>query len=95
MKQTLAEKILSAHADHDVHAGELAVISVDVCLTQDGTGHRCRTDRSRVLIVDRRRHGYSLDKSRPSSNLAQQAAGRLVRRYQIGKILVADLQSLQ
>ena len=35
---TLAEKILSVHAGKDVHANELAVIQVDVCLTQDGTG---------------------------------------------------------
>ena len=38
MGQTLAEKILSTHAGHDVRAGELAVVTVDVCLTQDGTG---------------------------------------------------------
>jgi len=38
MGQTLAEKILSAHADREVHAGELTVVSLDVCLTQDGTG---------------------------------------------------------
>ncbi|MCE5248915.1 3-isopropylmalate dehydratase large subunit [bacterium] len=38
MGLTLAEKILSAHADNEVHAGELAIITVDVCLTQDGTG---------------------------------------------------------
>ncbi|MBN1293745.1 MAG: 3-isopropylmalate dehydratase large subunit [Candidatus Latescibacteria bacterium] len=38
MGQTLAEKILSEHADHKVRAGELAIIKVDVCLTQDGTG---------------------------------------------------------
>ena len=38
MGQTLAEKLLSDHADHKVHAGELAIITVDVCLTQDGTG---------------------------------------------------------
>ena len=38
MGQTLAEKLLSDHADHKVHAGELAIINVDVCLTQDGTG---------------------------------------------------------
>ena len=38
MGQTLAEKILSSHAGHDVCAGELAVVKVDVCLTQDGTG---------------------------------------------------------
>jgi len=38
MGLTLAEKILTEHADHEVHAGELAVVRVDVCLTQDGTG---------------------------------------------------------
>ena len=38
MGLTLAEKILSEHADNEVHAGELAIIDVNVCLTQDGTG---------------------------------------------------------
>ena len=38
MGLTLAEKILSAHTGREVHAGELAVVDVDVCLTQDGTG---------------------------------------------------------
>lgn len=38
MGLTLAEKILSAHADKEIRAGELAVVRVDVCLTQDGTG---------------------------------------------------------
>ncbi len=38
MPLTLAEKILSAHAGKEVRAGELAVVGVDVCLTQDGTG---------------------------------------------------------
>ncbi len=38
MGLTLAEKILSAHAGHEVRAGQLAVVDVDVCLTQDGTG---------------------------------------------------------
>ena len=38
MGLTLAEKILSEHAGKEVHAGELAIIDVDVCLTQDGTG---------------------------------------------------------
>jgi 3-isopropylmalate/(R)-2-methylmalate dehydratase large subunit len=38
MGLTLAEKILSEHAGKEVHAGELAIVDVDVCLTQDGTG---------------------------------------------------------
>lgn len=38
MGQTLSEKIISAHAGKDVMAGEIAIVDVDVCLTQDGTG---------------------------------------------------------
>ncbi len=38
MGQTLAQKIISAHTDHDVEFGELVIASVDVCATQDGTG---------------------------------------------------------
>jgi len=38
MAQTLAQKILSAHAGHDVKINELTIASIDVCATQDGTG---------------------------------------------------------
>ncbi len=38
MGATLAEKILSEHAEKPVIAGELTVVNVDVCLAQDGTG---------------------------------------------------------
>jgi 3-isopropylmalate/(R)-2-methylmalate dehydratase large subunit len=38
MGKTLAEKILSEHAGHDVSAGEFAVVKVDFCYVQDGTG---------------------------------------------------------
>ncbi|DAA97347.1 TPA: 3-isopropylmalate dehydratase large subunit [Candidatus Gastranaerophilales bacterium HUM_9] len=38
MGLTLVEKILSEHADKEVHAGELIVSRVDVCAVQDGTG---------------------------------------------------------
>lgn len=35
---TLAEKIISEHAGHDVKAGELVIAKVDVAAVQDGTG---------------------------------------------------------
>ena len=38
MGLTLAQKILSAHAGHEVQFNELVVANVDVCATQDGTG---------------------------------------------------------
>ena len=38
MGQTLAQKILSSHAGHDVQFNELVIANVDVCATQDGTG---------------------------------------------------------
>ncbi len=38
MGKTLAEKIIGSHAQKEVTAGEIALVPVDVCLTQDGTG---------------------------------------------------------
>ncbi|MGB2698191.1 MAG: 3-isopropylmalate dehydratase large subunit [Candidatus Zixiibacteriota bacterium] len=38
MGKTLAEKIISEHAGKEVKAGEIAIVDVDVALTQDGTG---------------------------------------------------------
>ena len=38
MGQTLVEKIISRHSDHNVRAGELVIAKVDVCAVQDGTG---------------------------------------------------------
>lgn len=38
MAKTIAEKILSEHADRDLAAGDIAVVNVDVVMAQDGTG---------------------------------------------------------
>ena len=38
MGQTIAEKIISAHAGREVKAGELVIAKVDVAAVQDGTG---------------------------------------------------------
>ena len=38
MGKTIAEKIIGLHAQKEVASGEIALVKVDVCLTQDGTG---------------------------------------------------------
>jgi 3-isopropylmalate/(R)-2-methylmalate dehydratase large subunit len=38
MGKTMAEKIIGEHAGKEVRAWDIVVVSVDVCLTQDGTG---------------------------------------------------------
>jgi 3-isopropylmalate/(R)-2-methylmalate dehydratase large subunit len=38
MGKTMAERIIGQHAGKEVTAGDIVVASVDVCLTQDGTG---------------------------------------------------------
>jgi 3-isopropylmalate/(R)-2-methylmalate dehydratase large subunit len=38
MGKTIAEKIIGKHAKREVSAGEIVLVDVDVCLTQDGTG---------------------------------------------------------
>ena len=38
MGQTIAEKIISEHAGHEVKAGELCIAKVDIAAVQDGTG---------------------------------------------------------
>ncbi len=38
MGKTLAEKIIGTHAKKEVSTGQIVLVNVDVCLTQDGTG---------------------------------------------------------
>ncbi|MDD5644376.1 MAG: 3-isopropylmalate dehydratase large subunit [bacterium] len=38
MGKTISEKIIGEHAGREVKAGDIAIVNVDVCLTQDGTG---------------------------------------------------------
>jgi 3-isopropylmalate/(R)-2-methylmalate dehydratase large subunit len=64
MGMTLAEKIISQHAGKDVKAGEITLVNVDVCLTQDGTGplairqlqkinlEKAANPKSTVLFID-------------------------------------------
>ena len=57
MKQTIAEKILSAHAGKDLEAGDFAICKIDFAFGQDGTSS---------IIIDRVRK-WGLRISRPVS----------------------------
>ncbi|MCG9479760.1 MAG: 3-isopropylmalate dehydratase large subunit [Actinomycetia bacterium] len=64
MKKTIAEKIISAHAESEVSAGDIAVVDVDVVMAQDGTGplavsqiekmgfDRVKQPQSSILFID-------------------------------------------
>ncbi len=38
MNKTISEKIISEHAGSELKAGDIAVVNVDLVMSQDGTG---------------------------------------------------------
>ena len=38
MNKTISEKIISEHTGSDLKAGDIAVVNVDIVMSQDGTG---------------------------------------------------------
>ena len=70
MGLTLAEKILSEHTGKEVHAGEFAIVNVDICLTQDGTGPLAVRQIEKLGMVKAANPKYTIlfiDHSSPSS----------------------------
>ena len=84
MGLTLAEKILSEHAGRDVHDNEFAVVNVDVCLTQDGTGPLAVRQLEKLGMV-RAAHPKStvlfIDHSAPSSRKELSNDHMLLRKF--------------
>jgi len=84
MKQTIAEKILSAHAGRELKAGDTAICDVDFCLGQDGT--------SSLIIESFEKLGTSkphnaskfamfIDHSAPSPNVGTSTIHKLMRSF--------------
>jgi len=69
MAQTIAEKILTAHAGREVSAGEIVVAAVDFTMGQDGTSMMIIDELERLgaeKVFDRERFAMVLDHSAPS-----------------------------
>ena len=60
MGKTLAEKIIGSHAKKDVSAGQIALVGVDVCLTQDGTGPLAIRQLQKINL-ESKRDGFQAD----------------------------------
>lgn len=69
MPRTIAEKILSAHAGHDVSAGDIVVANLDFTMGQDGTSMMIIDELERLgtqKVFDPQRFAMVLDHSAPS-----------------------------
>jgi len=72
MKKTIAEKILSAHANRDLRSGEIAIADVDFCLGQDGTSSLIIESFEKLgknKVFDSSKFFMFIDHSSPSPNI--------------------------
>ncbi len=71
MGTTLSEKIISAHAGHDVAAGDLAIVDVDAVMATDATGPfaiQAFREMGGTTLWDRERVALILDHATPAPN---------------------------
>ncbi|MBL7156862.1 MAG: 3-isopropylmalate dehydratase large subunit [Candidatus Omnitrophica bacterium] len=84
MKQTIAEKILSNHANKHLRAGEIAICQVDFCFGQDGTSSLI-IENFKKLGVDRlfdsTKFSMFIDHSAPSPNIGVSTIHKLMRDF--------------
>src|SRR3989338_8238442 len=84
MAQTIAEKILSAHAGRNLKAGDFTVSKVDFCFGQDGTSGII-IDRLRELgvnkLFEKRKFCMVIDHNAPSPNLGAATVQKKMREF--------------
>ncbi|MCU0859130.1 MAG: 3-isopropylmalate dehydratase large subunit [Thermoplasmata archaeon] len=97
MGMTIAEKVLSAHAGHECHAGDHVVASVDFCMSQDGTSlimmreleklgfSGARTTRGMAIVLDHSSPPPSAGVSRIHAMIRRFAAENGVPLHDIGE----------
>ena len=84
MGKTIAEKILSAHSERDLKAGDIAICKVDFCFGQDGTSSLIidsfnKSGKSKIF--DSSRFCMVIDHSAPSPNLGVSEIHNKMRQF--------------
>lgn len=84
MRQTIAEKIISKHANKDLRAGEIAICDVDFCFGQDGTSSLI-IERFEKLgmdkVFDSSKFAMFIDHSSPSPNIGVSTIHKSMRGF--------------
>jgi len=84
MKQTIAEKILSNHANKYLRAGEVAICNVDYCFGQDGTSSLIIENFNKLgidKVSDSSKFTMFIDHSAPSPNIGVSSIHKLMREF--------------
>jgi 3-isopropylmalate/(R)-2-methylmalate dehydratase large subunit len=86
MGQTIAEKILSAHAGKNVSAGDICIAAVDFLMAQDGTAPlviKAFEQLGGKQIFDSSKVCFVFDHNSPSPNMGVSALHKLMRTFAI------------
>lgn len=84
MKQTIAEKIFSAHSRKVLKAGQVGVCRVDFCFSQDGTSLLVCDSlaKAKKSISNPKKYAMFIDHSSPSPNLGVSRVHSRMRSFQ-------------
>ena len=84
MRQTIAEKILSSHANKTLRAGDIAIANVDFCFGQDGTSSLIIEGFEKLgkeKLFDNSKFCMFIDHSAPSPNVGVSTIHKLMRDF--------------
>jgi len=84
IKQTIAEKILSKHAERTLRAGDVAICNVDYCFGQDGTSSLIIESFEKLgkeNVFDPSKFSMVIDHSAPSPNIGVSNIHKLMRTF--------------
>ncbi len=97
MGKTIAERILSAHAAVDAHAGDIVIASVDFCMSQDGTStmmmreleslgfSSSKTTKGMAMVIDHNAPCPSVDVAKIHSKMRGFASKNSIPLFDVGE----------